>query len=183
MRESPPEFCPRCRYELHRLPVRDRCPECAFDFDEHTVVWRPSNPWRSLLVVASFAAPVAVGTWILVRMLLHRTISDVELLGTAGVFVLTALFVLAIIRQNRRGRYLAVNAFGVHARGWRDEVFVAWSDYDYVFRARRGLRLIRRNGKPPIHLSWVFDHTVELADFRATVAAAVERSAHWPTRQ
>lgn len=177
MRESPPETCPRCRYELQRVPVRDECPECAFAFDEHTVVWRPTNRWRPLVVAAGFAAPFGIGVWTLVRPFLNPPVSDVELVATAVLFVMSACFLLVIMRQNRRGSFLAVGPFGIHARSWHGDIFVPWSEYDFVYGVGRGLRLIRQDAKAPLRIPSVFDHAAEIAEFREAIAAALARNA------
>lgn len=43
MSAKPPTLthCPVCRYSLTGLPRNHRCPECGFEYDQTTVVWRP----------------------------------------------------------------------------------------------------------------------------------------------
>src|SRR5262245_47996908 len=100
MRESPPTTCPRCRYELDRVPVRDECPKCAFALDEHTVVFRAQSRSRPMLVAASFAAPFGIGIWTLARRFVAQPVSDLELMITAILFVLSAFFLIAVMRHN-----------------------------------------------------------------------------------
>lgn len=40
------DSCPVCNYSLRGLPARHRCPECGFEYDEHTRVWHPRSCWR-----------------------------------------------------------------------------------------------------------------------------------------
>lgn len=172
MRESPPTTCPRCRYELDRVPVRDECPECALALNEYTAVFRPRSRTRPLLVAASFAAPFGIGLWTLARRFVEPPISNLELMITAIIFVLSAFFLIGVMRTNRRGRFLAVGPFGINARTWRGDFFVPWSDYDYVYGIGRGIRLIRRNGRSTLRIPGVFDHGGELDQFREDVIAA-----------
>lgn len=39
---QPLERCPMCRYSLQGLPSAYRCPECGFEYDEYTRLWRRS---------------------------------------------------------------------------------------------------------------------------------------------
>lgn len=48
--------CPFCSYSLIGLPNRHQCPECAFDYDEHTQVCIGRYALRSLLVSGLFFA-------------------------------------------------------------------------------------------------------------------------------
>src|SRR5262245_9572811 len=45
MPQVPLSHCPDCNYDLHGLPPAHRCPECGFEYDEHTCVWKPAKPW------------------------------------------------------------------------------------------------------------------------------------------
>lgn len=40
------DSCPVCNYSLRGLPARHRCPECGFEYDEHTRAWRPRSYWK-----------------------------------------------------------------------------------------------------------------------------------------
>jgi hypothetical protein len=63
------ERCPRCRHDLSELPLRRRCPECGFVYDDSMFLlegWRlpDRRTWRRFLVVygplAVLAAAVLV---------------------------------------------------------------------------------------------------------------------------
>jgi len=47
----PLTHCPVCRYDLTGLPRNYRCPECGFEYDGTTLVWRTPIIPRALLLV------------------------------------------------------------------------------------------------------------------------------------
>lgn len=56
--------CPVCRYSLQGLPRKHRCPECGFEYDEETRVWRPRSFWKFggiMLFVLGVQLPQAMG--------------------------------------------------------------------------------------------------------------------------
>lgn len=47
-------ICPECGYDLRGTPTGPRCPECAFEFDKSTIIWR--GRWLRILGGPGFFA-------------------------------------------------------------------------------------------------------------------------------
>lgn len=170
MRESPPKSCPCCRYDFTGLPAAYRCPECGFEYDEHTIVWRARNPWRPMLAAAGFVLPTLMATWTTIRLVTGRYVGPGELFGTIAIFATVATFSIVIYRQNRRGRFVAINPVGVHGRAYYRDVVVPKLD-------QRGVRITYQHKSFGVTIPQVFDHEHDFADFRDAIALAIDRRA------
>lgn len=127
---EPLERCPVCRYSFHGLPDAYRCPECGFEYDEHTRVWRPKR------------IGILRGLWLPIFL-----IADVALLLFFGVLS-PMLWLFMVIG----GAFVAaVSAIPWYAN-WRSLPFVAVAPrgivYRWFFRARiTDWPLVERGGK------------------------------------
>ncbi|MCG3132120.1 MAG: hypothetical protein FLDDKLPJ_02937 [Phycisphaerae bacterium] len=116
MPTEPLSACPFCDYDLHGLPPRHRCPECGFEYDEHTRVWRARRQWTDYLapvLVSWIVAQVATG--ILVDALVGGDAYPLVLKGLAFVaFGLAAWSaVMRLIRTKRATSFVALTDQGV----------------------------------------------------------------------
>jgi len=126
--DAPPLLqCPQCEYSLRGLPARHRCPECGFEYDEYTRVWKPRRPW-AIYVLASFPL-----------MILVLNLSNFRIrAGLSGVWGI-ALSVFAVIavavcvrrffrarEANARGRYVAIAPAGLMIRIEGEPVTLPW---------------------------------------------------------
>ena len=116
---SGPDRCPECNYSLHGLPPPHRCPECGFEYDEHTLIWRPAQPrklWLGIFATLTTILVINVSNILNVGRGLHNL---------AVVIVGVNVIMLAMVGAqawrarsvNRLGRFVAVAPTGVHTRG------------------------------------------------------------------
>lgn len=89
--------CPICDYDFATLPSAYRCPECGFEYDEHTRVWM-RKPIFFLTMrgqVLFCAMGVLIGTEMVLR---NPWPSFVSALGLAG----TLVYVVSFMARNFR---------------------------------------------------------------------------------
>ncbi|MBN2562308.1 MAG: hypothetical protein JXQ75_15390 [Phycisphaerae bacterium] len=107
--------CPVCEYPLIGLPRRHRCPECGFEYDEHTRIWQARRPWRLWKAVSLLMNGVAFCFFALGAYLFAFT--SLALRWVAPV--LAAFYACCFVYQwilNRRREYVAVTPGGVIVR-------------------------------------------------------------------
>jgi hypothetical protein len=119
--------CPVCQYDLAGLPRAHRCPECGFEYDEHTVLLRPD---RSRVVDAVFV--------IQALMILGKTIDLFSGAGDPARWPLRCLIVLMMwctlwwfrlqLKSRRMGRFVGIHREGITFRGRECKLYsVPWS--------------------------------------------------------
>jgi hypothetical protein len=121
-----PDRCPECNYDLRGLPVPHRCPECGFEYDEHTLCWRPPK-WRRELVlsIAMTCSQLALAAgWFILGGL---KLLPLFVLLSAAFLTLTAL---ALIRDRKtRDRvFLAITPRGLRIRASGADTLYPWND-------------------------------------------------------
>src|SRR5262249_14002250 len=130
-------------YSLRSLPMRHRCPECGFGFDEFTQVWRPTTLFRflSLHEKARLLTGLSLGFGALISMMPPLNGLGISIgFQAVGVLVPTAMLYLTF----RRRPFFATTPGGVAARlSMRGVETVAWSDIhaidaDAIWSAKRG---------------------------------------------
>lgn len=123
-------WCPVCRYTLHGLPSTHRCPECGFEYDPYTSVFRLYD-WQTgyaattacVLIGIALAADSLPRSWSL------RSALPALIAGGLSCLVVGAV----AVRYLRRPTLLIMNAAGItwySAR--RIERFIAWSEFDHA---------------------------------------------------
>ena len=126
-RDSSLDQCPVCRYSLRGLPAAHRCPECGFEYDEHTRVWTLSRfgALRSFGSVVFIVCGVnLIGQ---LQMMRFRFPLRVSLQMTIAVLV----FVILCVTWRSRP-FIAVTPKGILTRwGWRTHT----SDWIRIDRA------------------------------------------------
>lgn len=117
--------CPVCKYDLTGLPLEHRCPECGFEYDEHTWVWRrPPQRWRGWIVAGCASLFLAlVGDVFRLLRIGFGTWDSNSFLGLAGV-------VAGCIGLAQVYRIVGVT------------IFVATTPRGVVLMVRRGVPLI-----------------------------------------
>lgn len=130
----PIDACPNCSYALHGLPEAHRCPECAFEYDEATIVFKPSRPWMTYVGTLGFAALLI---YFYGPMVFGLTVGALG--QTGGTFVsftvlAAPLVILAwrIRRANQIGRFAALTKSGLFVRNMGGLTQVAWDDISLV---------------------------------------------------
>lgn len=177
---SGPDKCPECgRAPLVPLSP-GQCPECGFEYDEHTLIWRPRRPWRIYVV---FANVLVFSPWLFrffeVVLLARQWPSKPVMLG-AAIALVSLCWALPRIRVllSEGHRYAAVTPRGIHARTPRDVCLIPYGDVREVsvlFGVPHIRRLSRRRA---CQLDWIFDSDAEVQGFIAAVAAARQRYLH-----
>lgn len=172
-----PDKCPECGHSpLMPLPA-GCCPECAFEYDRHTLIWRPRRPWRIYLL---FINTLIFLPWLFrllqVTLLLGRWPGKSVIIG--GLISIASLaWALPRIRVllSEGHRYAAVTPRGIQARTPRSAYSIPWNDLA-EFTILLGVpRLKRYSTSAVCELDWIFDTDQEVKDFLTHVARAKDR--------
>ncbi len=173
---SRPVNCPVCHYSLRGLPASHRCPECGFEYDEHTLIWRPARR-RGVYAVLVF-----VGLWALYEAVqlarsvvaTHPTLSREMILG-AVLLPIIGVLLFRLWRAARRGRFIAVTPHGVFARSVHREESIPWHAIEHVARGTRQVLIRWREDHDAYDFEWIFDTEDEAAAFRVALEHANRR--------
>ncbi len=137
---EPLTTCPKCTYALTGLPSAHRCPECGFEFDEYSWVWKaPKEKWNrarrraitlhsivvaifSLAIFSNWLFPIGTGFGMYLRIL------------SLWYVVTSVLFLHELIFRDRLPVIVA-NQYGVAAYGSKyfmrrrfTKPCIAWTD-------------------------------------------------------
>jgi hypothetical protein len=177
MPQCGPERCPECGHEP-LLPLSPgSCPDCGFEYDEHTLIWRPRRPWR---IYIPFINTLIFSPWLFrflaVVLLLQQWPSKSVILG-AVISAASLVWALPRIRVllSEGHRFAAVTPRGVQARTPRDAYLIPYSDLGEVTVLLGIPRLARRSTSTVCTLDWVFDSDREVSDFVAKIEEARQR--------
>ncbi len=172
--KSASKLVPRCGYSLEGLPVRHRCPECAFEYDEWTFALSgisrgtssvsPARKWGWFLVI--FVAWLGFSGVGLIAM--GGPQAMLAALGVGAIWLLLFVYLLRTSKRERRGVetfLFAAGGFGFCAdleSGQRDDNrLIDWADVDTVIVDRKGrewhrIRIVSGDA------SWLFDANTHL---------------------
>jgi hypothetical protein len=133
-----PFNCPRCGYDLGRLPCPHDCPECGFAYDDRLEVWRSRrNPVISIWVVLMcFVMPVFI-----FKNLIDDNESIGELWFAAGMLAPLVVMATAYLRR----RMIIIGPAGVLVQG----ILYGWSYFKWAeldFKAGRFLEWTKNQG-------------------------------------
>jgi len=169
-----PDKCPECGHEP-LLPLSPgNCPECGFEYDAHTLIWRPRRPWR---IYIPFANTLIFSPWLFrffgVVLLLRQWPSKSVILGAliSAVSLIWALPRLRVLLSEGH-RFAAVTPRGIQARTPRNAHLIPWNDVGEI-RVLLGVpRLRRRSTAALCELDWIFDTDQEVRDFLTKIEQA-----------
>ncbi len=176
---SGPDRCPECGAgPLVPLPV-GCCPDCGFEYDEHTRIWRPRRPWRIYLL---FANTLLFSPW-LYRLLevvirYHQWPSASVLFGglvSAGSLAWALPRLRVVLSEGHR--YAALTPRGIQARTPKNRYFIPWDDLADVSVVVGVPRLHRHSDPSVCLLEWIFESDGEIHEFLTATRQARERYA------
>ncbi len=171
---SGPDKCPECGHAPLLPDVFRQCPECGFEYDRHTLIWRPRRPWRIYL---PFVNTLIFSPW------LFRFLAVVLLDGhwpnksvTLGAVISAGSLAWALPRLrvllSEGHRYAAVTPRGVQARTPRNAYSIPWDDLGKVTVLLGIPHLTRRSTSAVCELDWIFDTDQEVKGFLANIDQA-----------
>ncbi len=168
----PIDACPNCSYALHGLPEAHRCPECAFEYDEATIVFRPSRPWMTYVGTLGFAA---ILIYFYGPMVYGLTVGALG--QTGGTFVTLAVLAAPLVflawrirRANQIGRFAALTKGGLFVRNMGELTQVAWDDISLVAISDIRPWLRRRSSEQVIGLHGILSTREEKKSFLEAVS-------------
>ncbi len=171
--------CPDCARWWHGLPPAGRCPDCGFEYDEHTVVWRSDESWGRLALVYTGAGLVA---GVAVSVLYRLSVEDAPfpllplLLGVIAPAL--GLAVRRLIGGRITGRFVALTTQGIVVGTRGRPRLVRWEEFDRLIE-ERGVPKLRCHGSSvPIPIDDVFESASELAAFAGALREAARRRGH-----
>jgi len=174
---SGPDRCPECGHSpLVPLDV-GCCPECGFEFDRHTLIWRPNRPWRIYIL---FANAAIFSPWLFrflaVTLLYHQWPGRSVIIGallSAGSLCWALPRLRVLLSEGHR--YAAITPRGVRARTPRATCTIPW-DQLAEFKVLAGVpRLRQRDRREACYLEWIFDTDAEVSEFIDHLARAKDR--------
>lgn len=147
--------CPICDYDFATLPDAYRCPECGFEYDEHTRVWMPGRTYRlgRLARLSSWFLLLVLG---IIWLIAYRQNLNKLVLGAVWL-ILGLCGTVPRILLSRRKPLIVVGPTGIllqsggrHGEVRKDWSFLraanlAWLDDDWFVpvSCSRALTLIR----------------------------------------
>lgn len=165
--------CPVCNYSLQGLPASHRCPECGFEYDEQTVVFKPKTPWKTCasLLGSEFFVFYFIG--VNAMSTAYRMAGPI---ASTGILVFFAALPIGtvwwIFRAHRKGRFAAIRRDAIRLRNFEGMIMLPWPDCSMVALNDIQPWLKRRNVDQAISLRGMFDTKAERNAFERVVAAA-----------
>jgi hypothetical protein len=168
--------CLDCGYSLTGLPTRHRCPECGWEYDQFTRVWRKKDRWLavkelcvSLILIILFAAGFSAG------FAVSPTMGTVLQLFVVFVFACVLIVRWRCYSTRRQGEFVAITPEGIRARQHEmlEPVLIRWEAIEAIDPGETGLlcRVIHRSsvfdGKEnvEVELTGMFDTTDDVLAF------------------
>ncbi len=163
--------CPQCKYSLKGLPADHRCPECGFEYDAETAMWKGRLDGKD---ISAYVVAICTVIWIFLSRLfgtpfLPRSALRVALLLILGVLT---LFVLYRVRQMRRaGDAVCTTRQGVWIKKGRRSELYLWDEIEDVFwnSTNRNAGMKTRGRTRPIYIAQVFRRLSKFEKFESEV--------------
>jgi uncharacterized protein (DUF983 family) len=174
---SSADRCPECGHE-RLLPLSPgACPECGFEYDEHTLIWRPRRPWRIYILFINTGIFLPwLARFLQVVLMYHKWPSRAVVLGALASLA-TLCWALPRLRVllSEGHRFAAVTPRGVQARTPRHACLIPWAGLEKV-SVRLGVPHLHQHGSRQVcELEWIFDTDDEVREFVAKVEAGRRR--------
>lgn len=129
MVEFPPLICPVCTYSLQGLAPPHRCPECGFEYDERTRVWRAPKRRFGWFDYVGPAVCVGLILYVILPMFHWRAGNIFHLASLGLVLLVLAWFVPTFMKQTRSrelGECVAVAPKGIFVRNSAGDEWIDW---------------------------------------------------------
>lgn len=174
--ESPIRKCPVCNYPLTGLPPAHRCPECGFEYDETTVVFRLRKPWKLYVLLIPMAAALLINGWGFFFLPGDHwqpgwsrsiRVTCLLLMVTGGVYGLARTW-----QGNRRGRFIAVSRRSIAVRNYKDAEPIAWDNLAHINLTTTPPWLRRREPEKKISLQGLVRTAADRYALRRAIMAA-----------
>ncbi len=180
--------CPQCEYSLRGLPSRHACPECGFEYDEHTRLWRwqparrrPDESWVHYILNRRFDGGWLIWTLAAIPILYKLLSEDIRrpILGIAFGLATCAfcgwqLFRVLRRKQRRSRACIVISPSGVLFVKPDGSELVRWRNVP--LGGKLGMTL--DDGSDMLSLvskGGVFQNSTEQAGFQSALVAARSR--------
>lgn len=165
--------CPVCKYSLQGLPAAHRCPECGFEYNEQTVVFKPSTPWKTCVSLLGTQFFIFYFVGFNAMAMAYRIAGPIASIGILAAFAaLPGLTVWWVVHAHRRGRFAAIRHDALVVRNFDDLERIPWPECSMVAVNDIQPWLKRKGQDRTISLRGFFDSDVERKMFGQVVSAA-----------
>ena len=163
--------CPQCTYSLKGLPADHRCPDCGFEYDVETAMWKGRLDGKEISAYV-FAICMVIGIF-LSRLLgtpfPPRSALRVALLLILGILTLFVLY--RVCQMWRAGDAVCTTRQGVWIKKGRRIELYLWEEIEDVFwkptNRNAGVKIRGRNH--PFYIAQVFRRLSDFEDFESKV--------------
>jgi len=170
--------CPACGCDLSARPPPDRCPDCQFEYDEHTRIWQSRESWPHLAGVYCTIGLVAglVGA-VAQSISFPRAPHPAFPLVLAVAAPALGLLYRRLLGGRITGRFVALTPAGIVVGTRSPPHVIPWAEFDRLTQERGVPKLQRRDSTALVPLDDIFDTPGELDSFRLALKEAARRQA------
>jgi hypothetical protein len=170
------ERCPNCGGDLATRPPPNRCPDCSFEYDEHTRVWRSDESWGRLATVyATIGLVAGVVLSLLYRLSFASARYPVLPLVLGLIAPALGLFLRRLIGGRITGRFVALTPRGILVGTRRTPPLVPWDAFEQLTEQHGVVKLRCCGSTTLVPLDDIFASPAEVAAFERALHEALRR--------